>query len=187
MHTERTNLLPKSAIRSLRRSYFFRLATVATVLALLLLLVHGILLIPTYLYTVGEVKRETTQLATLSASFQSSSEGAIQKRINEMRSDASYLATLGELPTGSSAIAGILTVAHPGIHLYGFTFTAPVTATSSAKMTVSGRASTRDTLRQYALSLGALPYVENADLPISAYAKEKDIDFTISITGRLKP
>ncbi len=54
-------------------------------------------------------------------------------------------------------------------------------------MTVSGMAATRDALRQYATALGGLPYVSKADLPISAYAKDSDITFTITLTGTLTP
>jgi len=48
-------------------------------------------------------------------------------------------------------------------------------------------ADNRETLRQYLGVLDALPQVAKAELPISAYAKEKDIGFTITLTGTLEP
>jgi Tfp pilus assembly protein PilN len=54
-------------------------------------------------------------------------------------------------------------------------------------MEISGIADTREDLRSYESALSALPFVTNADLPISDYAKASAIPFTITLTGSLAP
>lgn len=185
-YSELSNLLPASKKRALRREYFVRLATVALGLATLLVIVHGILLLPAYLYTHAEVSSEQAQLDRMAASASSAQEQAVNAQINSVQSDIKYLSRLSSLPTASDAVRAIIAVPHTGVTLSGFTYTAP-TATAPAQMEVTGVASTRDTLRAYVALLGQLPYVSNADLPISAYAKDSAIPFTVTLTGSLKP
>lgn len=184
--SELSNLLPIAKTRALRREYFVRLVVVAMGLATILVIAHGMLLIPSYLYAHTEVAREQDELNRIAASASSAQEKAIKAQINSVQSDITYLGRLSTLPTASGATRAVLAVPHPGITLSGFTFTAP-SNTSSAQMTVTGTASTRDALRSYVSSLGQLSYVSKADLPISAYAKDSAIPFTVTLTGSLKP
>lgn len=184
--SELSNLLPRAKSRALRREYFVRLVTVAFGLATLLVIIHGVLLLPAYLYTHTQVAREQAELDRIAASASSAQERAVNAQINAVQADISYLGRLSTLPTASGAIRAVLTVPHPGITLSGFTYTAP-TNTAEAQMTVTGTASTRDALRSYVSSFSQLSYISKADLPISAYAKDIAIPFTITLTGSLKP
>jgi hypothetical protein len=187
LYTELTNLLPRSAVRAFRREYFVRLVTVGLLLMTVVTVIHGVLLIPAYLYAHAQVTREQQELASMAASASSVEERDINSRIAAVKSDITYLGRLGTQPAASTAVKALLSVPHPGITLRGFTFDAPTAAKEPAKMAVIGTASTRDSLRSYTESLGNLPYVTKADLPISAYAQEKDIPFTITLTGTLRP
>lgn len=187
LSTELTNLLPRSSVRGLRREYFVRLTTIALLMATVGIVIHGILLFPAYLYTHAQVAQEQHELDTMAASASTAEEQSINAQIAAVKADITYLGRLGTQPTASAAVRAILTVPHPGVSLSGFTYTAPLTASSSAQMTVSGTASTRDSLRGYVESLGQQPYVTKADLPISAYAKESAIPFTVTLTGSLRP
>lgn len=184
--SELSNLLPAAKVRALRREYFIRLVTVTFGLATLLIVIHGVLLVPAYLYAHTQAAREQEELDRIAASASSAQERAVNAQINAVQSDIAYLGRLASLPTASGAIRAVLAVPHPGITLSGFTFTAP-TNTAQAEMTVTGTASTRDALRAYVASLGQLSYVSKADLPISAYAKDSAIPFTVTLTGSLKP
>jgi len=182
-----TNLLPRQGIRALRREYFVRVVTVALALGVVALIIHGALLMPSYLYARAEVSREQAELDRINASSSSEEEKEISARVGAVKADITYLGRLRTSATASGAIKAVLAVPHPSIALSGFTFTAAVGTSTPASMTISGTADTRDSLRQYVGSLGALPYVSNADLPISAYAKDADIPFTITLTGTLTP
>ena len=187
MSNELTNLLPEFRKRSFRRQYFLRLGTATLVALEFLVLLHGILLLPTYLYARNEVARGTAALAALNASADTAGEAALAARKETLNATATNLSKLKDAPTASAALRAALAVPRTGITLNGFTFTAPAAANTPARMQLTGVAASRDTLRQYAAALGTLPFVTNADLPISAYAQETDIDFTITLSGTLRP
>lgn len=184
--SELSDLLPERKKRGLRREYFVRLITTAFGLAILLIIVHSILLVPSYLYAHAQAAREQETLDRIVSSASSAQERGVNAQINAVQADIKYLGRLASLPTASNAVRAVLVVPHPGVTLSGFTFSAP-TNTGQARMTITGTASTRDTLRAYVASLGELSYVSKADLPISAYAKDSAIPFTVTLTGSLKP
>jgi Tfp pilus assembly protein PilN len=186
MLSELTNLLPTSRIRAFRRGYFLRVAALACMLLTGLVIVHGLLLVPSYLYAHTEEKREATQLAGLNASLQTSEEKQVQTRLTQLSANVAYLNTLASSTAASAALRAVLAVPRTGITLSGFTF-APAAGSQPGTMEISGMAATRDSLRAYALALGQLPFVSNADLPISAYAQDNNIPFSISLTGTLRP
>ncbi|CAN5714075.1 hypothetical protein BH11PAT2_BH11PAT2_09010 [soil metagenome] len=187
MYPELTNLLPASFIRDLRQGYFVRVVTVAIFLAVFLVFVHGLLLVPSYLYASSRVASEQKELDTITNSLQTSQEKEASVRIGALRTNVSYLGRLSSLPIASAAVRSLLAVPRNGIRLGGFTFTAPEAAGSPGTMTLTGVATTRDTLRQYTLSLQGVSFITSVDLPISAYAKESDIPFTITLKGSLTP
>ena len=130
-HTELTNLLPRYSIRALRREDFIRVATVALGLGVLVIIAHGILLFPAYLYARSEVKREQAELDSMTASATSAQEKEISARITSVQEDIEFLGRLNSQPTASGAVRALLATPHTGISLTGFTFTAPKPASKS--------------------------------------------------------
>ncbi len=188
MMRELTNLLPPDRARALRRVYFLRLAVVGTLLFAGVAVVHGVLLLPTYLHVQGAVMEREAVLASLSG--EGVEEEEIGTRIKALSSDSAYLGRLGTLPKASAAVARVIELPRPGVTLYGFSFMPQLPASDAvagATMTVSGIAATREALRTYVASLEAAPYIDAADLPISAYAKERDIEFSITLSGPFLP
>lgn len=183
MPIDQINLLPSLDQRGLRRRYFMRLGTVALVAGMLVLAVHTLLLVPTYLFARSQVRAEQASLDTLTAASQSSEEREVRTRQNALTATITSLNALSGAPTASASLRAVLAVARPGVALTGFSYQAPDPKTGLGTITVSGTASTRDALRSYDSALGALSFVKNADLPISAYAKETQIPFTITLTG----
>lgn len=187
MFPELTNLLPKSLIRAFRRGYFLRLGTVACGLIASVVFIHGLLLLPSYIFAQTEVKRETVELATLNARLQTSEEAQVRTRLTSLSNNVAYLNKLATTTAASAALKAVLIVPRSGITLTGFTFTPIGPSGGPGSMGLTGKAATRDALRAYALALGQLPFVTNADLPISAYAQDNNIPFTITLTGTLRP
>lgn len=185
--SELTNLLPEARKRKFRRRYFLRLATVLLILLSLLTLLHGVLLLPTYLYAYNEVTRSKAELALRQASEDAAGEIELTARQAKLVAISADLGQLASTPAASTLLRNLLVVPRPGIALTGFTFTAPSGTGTVARMQVTGVAGSRDALRQYARALGQLPFVTSADLPISAYAKETNINFTITLSGTLQP
>jgi hypothetical protein len=186
MYNELTNLLPRSKAKMLRRDYFIRLTTVGVFLLVVLVIIHGILLIPSYLYAHQEVATESTALDRVSKSLATTQAQQVQSQLSTLQSEATYLTRLSSTPEASVTLRAILAVPHQGISLTGFSFT-PASGGTPGTMTVSGIAATREELSSYDQALGALPFVSNANLPISDYAQESKIPFTITLTGSLQP
>lgn len=181
MELELTNLLPEERIRTLRQIYFFRLAVVAVLLLSGVTVVHGVLLLPSYMYLRNQVGERAASLAALTSTLAGSEEKEISTRVAALAQDSAHLARLSSVPKASAAIRAIAALPRSGIRLTGFSF-APKEGAEST-MLVSGVATTREALRTFEQSLAGEPFISSADLPISAYAKESDISFTISLTG----
>ena len=182
MSANLTNFLPPERIRALRGDYRLRVATLSALLLAALVLVHGILLIPAYLYLSDKAEADRARLAELSGGNGEGTASAAA-RTSALEQDSARLLAIASSTPASDLVAAIMTVPHPGITLVGMSYDAG----ASPRLILTGTASTRDTLRAYDLALAALPYVANAELPLSAYAKESQIPFTITLTGTLRP
>lgn len=181
-----TNLLPLDRQRALRNAYFLRLGTVALSFLAVLVLVSAALLVPSYMYVVGQAQNEREALAVLEAQLSSSEEQEVVRRLTELERDARYLSTVGANVSATRVFESILLEPRAGTTLTGLTFTPP-SGKAEGKVTLSGKAATRAALRQYQATLSAMPNVTSAELPISAYAREVDIPFTITVSGLFTP
>lgn len=179
-----TNLLPEDRRRALAREYLLRLVALVGAAASVLVLIHAALLAPSYIYLSEEVTTRTEHLSDISALAGSSQEGALGERSAKVEADAQALSILVSLPAASPVIEDILALPRFGVSITGLSVT-PSLEGGEAKMSVSGIASTRETLRRYYQALSALPFVASAHLPLSVYASEAEIPFTIALTGTL--
>jgi Tfp pilus assembly protein PilN len=180
--TALTNLLPADAARAVRRGYFMRLAGVIVIALSLLLVVHALLLLPSYIYLKREVADRTQHLAQLDQALAQDSDKQAAQRLTAIRDNAAYLETLSAIPTSSGAVRLVLSVPHAGVTLSGFSY-GPTPDGKQQSMRVTGTAATRDALRNYDLALSSVPWASSVDLPISAYASESNISFSLTIEG----
>ncbi len=186
MHRELLNLLPADRARRAKRDYFIRLGVVSLVALAGVVIASGALLVPTYLYVNQQVAMRQERIATLDSELGATQGKETSKRLAALGSTAGYLARLATTTTATAALRGVLATPRAGITLSGFTYAAPAGA-AKGKMSVKGVAATRESLRAYNDALTALPFVSLVDLPISAYAKERDIPFVITLSGALTP
>ena len=182
-----TNLLPVSARRRLRQSYLLRFVVIALMLATGVVIIHGTLLVPSYLQAASAVKDAEVERTRLQAQTTTAEEQAAQAQLVSLRADIARLTQAHDLPSGSESLYGVLKVPRTGISIRGLSYTAAQTATSSAQMTVAGIAASRESLRQFVGALEDAPGVTAAELPISAYARETAIPFSITLTGAPTP
>ena len=181
MPSDPPNLLPEDRVRAFRRGYLFRLGTVAELLLTAGIVVSGTLLIPTHVFLQNQISLHQQKLVQLSLTNASADEKDFESRLATLSTNAARIQELNQTRSESSVLASVLALAHPGVQLRGFTFT-PLTTKAPATVVVSGTADTRDDLRQYQLILQEAPFVTAANLPVSAYAKDKDIDFSITLS-----
>lgn len=182
MDTELTNLLPLDRMRAFRREYFFRLLTVFVVGCGLLVFAWGFLLLPSYMYLSKTIAAKEATITALGNAFKNADQQAADTELSTLVHNAAYLNSLSKESSVSAALAAILALPRPGVKVTGFSFVPPKGSTAGT-LSVSGVAASRDALRSYNLALEAVPGVTSADLPVSAYARESNITFTITLTG----
>lgn len=181
MYPELTNLLPEDRTRVLRRDYFLRLCTVAALFASALVVIHTVLLLPAYVLLDQEVRTREVRLASISSALASSDEAVLEKRLTTLAEQAALLTTLGTVPSASNVFSDVLAVPHAGVALSGFSFT-PSAGKAAGMLSVNGIARTREDLRQFQIALQNATFAASVDLPVSAYAKDTDINFVVTIT-----
>lgn len=180
MDNEPINLLPQERQRALAREYLLRLGTVAAFMLTALAFVAGLLLLPTYVFLSRSAATKEAHLANVESALSSENEAALSAHLAALSSDAELLIALGRAPSASATIRDVLAISRPGIALSGFTYTPA--GNGPGTLAVSGIAATRDALRTYQLALQKAPFAASAELPVSAYAKDANIVFTITIT-----
>ena len=181
MHNDLTNLLPQERQSALSRDYFLRLSVVAAGFLTALMVIASALLIPAYLLLVGNMKANEARLANVESRLSSSNETALSNRLTALSSDAAILTALANAPSASAIMRMLLAVPRPGVTLANLVYT-PVLGGVPGTLSISGTAATRDVLRRYQLALQNTPGIHSADLPVSAYAQDTNISFTIMVT-----
>ncbi|MEK7144474.1 MAG: hypothetical protein AAB794_01265 [Patescibacteria group bacterium] len=181
MDTELTNLLPRERQHALSRGYFLRLGVVLIISVTILVCIAGLLLIPTYVFLTQSAAAKQAHLANVESILASSNEAEISTHLAALSRDATVLVALENVPSASTILRSALAAPRPGISLSAFSYT-PANGTAPGTLAISGIAATRDALRTYQLALQNDPFASAANLPVSAYAKDRDISFTISIT-----
>lgn len=181
MDNELTDLLPSARRKAISREYFSRLGVIATALATVLVLAAGVLLLPTYVFLSETASMKKTHLDNVKSTLSSSNEKELSARLSALSSEAADLKALATRPSASVVIRAALAVARPGVTLSGITYT-PVVGKNPGTLALSGVAATRNALRNYQLALQGASFATAADLPVSAYAKDADIAFVITVT-----
>lgn len=184
MNEELTNLLPDDRKKALRRLYAIRLSSIVVYLLSFLILSTVALRIPVYLYQFQKMNLQKQELALVTSRLNDTQGKEVSVRFKALNDNIAYLSRLATTTSITTASAAILAIPHQGVIISGFSYI-PQTKSTGERMTLTGRAATRESLRQYVSALSSQS--RNADLPISSYAKETDIPFSITVTGTLTP
>lgn len=181
MNRELTNLLPPERQRSLFREHVLRMCVVAVVLAIVLTLVSAVLLFPTYVFLSKSYTIKEDRLVGIESAISSADGTAFSARLSALSGDVEVLTKLGSTRSVSEIVRTALAIPHLGIAISGLAYS-PATGKNSGILAVSGIATSRDSLRNYQMALQGAPFSTSAVLPVSAYAKDSDIVFTITVT-----
>ena len=158
-----------------------RLTAVTAVMGAILAIAAAALLIPTYTYLLQAREASNARLADARKNLAAVEGTDFAKRLEALEGEARKIAALATTTPASALVRTLLTVPRPGVILSDIQYTPPGSA-KAGTLAVSGVASTRNDLRAYQLSVQAAPRVASADLPVSSYAKDQNLPFTITIT-----
>jgi hypothetical protein len=179
MEETENNLLPATRKKAFMRAYRMRVGISVALAVIALVLFAGLLLVPTHRFLSKSIEMKQEHLTSVESVLNVSNETE-QKRFNEFSKDAAALMALKDAPSSVKTIETILAVPRAGITLLNFSYTPPKEEIGRS-IAVSGTALTRDALRQYQLALQGVFGVSRAELPVSAYAKNVHIPFTVTV------
>ena len=181
MNNTLTNLISSERQGALRRDYFIRYCVVIVICITILIFVAAILLLPTYVFLSKSLSAKENHLANIESKISSADEAILSARITNLSRSVVILMRQVKTSSTSDVVRDLLAIPRPGIAISGFTY-APAVGKIPGIVTVSGTAVTRDSLRGYQISLQNTQFIRTVDLPISVYAKDSDISFTVTIT-----
>lgn len=180
------NLLPEMRKDALTRMYLLRLAVVGILTLFGVLLVHAVGMLPSFLHIQQLQAVYEADLAGLGEKLAGLEEKTIRARVTTLEARAQELQKTIDGSTASRLLRAVTAVPHLGIKIDHLSFTRGK-GDQTPSMIIAGVATSRESLRAYSTTLSLLPYVTKADLPISSFAKETDIPFSITLTGPLTP
>lgn len=180
MHSDLIDLLPSERKNTLAREYVLRRSVVSLVFVTLLTIVAALLLLPTYVLLSGSARAKEAHLATIESTFSSTSGTTFSARLAKLSDNVAILSALAHAPSASATLRSALAIARPGVTLSTIAYT-PAEVAGSGKLVLSGIAATRAALRSYQLMLSSASFVSSANLPVSAYAKDTNITFSITV------
>ncbi len=185
MYSKPINLLPSSEVKHVHKEYLVRLWTVVIIALSILVLIQIALLFPSYRILKVKHNQLNTTYQYLSQ-ITAQNIASIKIRINTLNKQATFFSTLSEAPSATAAIKQVLSVDRAGIVLKGITYTAPKKG-KQAQIIIGGIASDRRTLQIYQELLQSTPYISSAHLPVSVYAKDTNIKFSMTLIGSFLP
>lgn len=180
MTEQSINMLPPARRERLAREYFVRLGVLFLSLVTVMTVVASVLLIPTYIYLTQNLEARQQYAASLGDGG-ATSLTEISERRKALASRVATLTPLMTEPSVSELVRNVLAAPRTGVAILSLSYSRGV-ATNPGVLLVSGTAATRDALQAYQRTLQAAPYVSTAEVPVSAFAKDADLPFTITVT-----
>lgn len=179
--TNLTDLLPPERRRKEQNEYFLRLSVVAALMATALVFVAALLLVPTYFFLSQEVQSRQTQFAETAATLASAGGSTLSTQLAQLTSETTRISELKTTPSAVAAITEALSVSRTGVTLSAFSYTPPGNGVQGT-LVITGSAATRAALQNYQTALQGTPFASSVNLPVSAYANDANITFTVTIT-----
>lgn len=171
------NLIPPQAKKSLLLEYWVRVTSTWLVLWSITLIVSAVILLPTYVLIGGQVdvyKTSAEEASQKVASFKD-----VSKDLFRASQEAKILVDEAALPNLSDFINLVESLQGSDIELNQINLSRNNQEINP--MIISGSAKDRQALASFRDRLLAKEEITSADLPISNLARDKDIQFTITV------
>ncbi len=172
------NLISPDARRRITTEYWVRVITVWLFLLTVAAMLAGAFLLPPYMLVTSQVRSFVAE-AEAAKALVANGDGTARALI--IASDQARLLIDAERTLRFTAIIDeLVQVVDEGIVVREYNFLR--TASGVAPVQVGGVAETRQSLAAFRDALLAQPLVTAVDLPISSFAKDRDIQFLITLT-----
>lgn len=174
------NLIPNSVKAQILKDYKKRRGVLWIFGALVFSCTLLIFILPTYAYVLFEEKNMRIDAELVKNSSQLKKADEVVGTIKETNEQLKALSAIGNPIRPMDTIGKAMQVKDGFIHIEEIEYK-EVTATTSS-LVLKGVADRRESLREFVTKLEATKGFSAVVLPVSNFAKEKNIDFSISIT-----
>jgi len=176
------NLLPKTEKGTLRREYRTRLAIVVLWLSFATFLIASFLLLPSFVLSSAKEKAAVHRFTTLSAEVERESGAKFRDKLADIQSRLKFFSRKAPAAHWHELLAQLVSRKTDTISLTTVSFAGGEDGTR--QVIIAGTARDRAGLRAFAKSLERVSFFEKVAVPISNYAKDTDIEFSVHITGK---
>ncbi len=178
MNKHRINLLPAQRVAALEQVTLVRFGVTVCVGIAIAALIGSLLLVPVRLMLHQAILEKEGELASLQTASTTSDRITIGERLDRLLKNVAAVKALSGSGSASTALRNVLEIPREGIVLTGLTYTPSQPST----LIVTGVAATRDNLHDYQAALQRAAFVRASQLPVSSYAKNMQVPFTITLT-----
>lgn len=180
------NVLPQEEKSAVEKEYKLRRLVVLTMLLVVTLCIGMVLMFPTYLNSHINNQNVSEALRLVSEELsKGSTKVTTPEEVASLREKITILNASKQQASPYAIFFQVLKVKTANIRVADFVYKKGE-APEPDTLVLIGNSRTRDALTQFDRALEAQSQFASVDLPISNLAKDKDIDFTLTITLRQK-
>ena len=181
-----SNLLSPQEIKHIKLLYRKRVIVVAFRLLIVLSIIAGVCLVPSYIYS----KQEESDLLATKAMYEQRETGELKQSLISAINDINtrltgFNETTFSSPIVASFIDPIMKARVASVYISKLDY-ATTANTSVASVEIAGVATSREDILTFAGNLKNIPGVTAVDVPITNFIKESNMPFTITINVNLK-
>ncbi len=172
------NLIPQTAKRSVVREYWTRVVSVWLFILSFVLFIATTLLLPAFITVSTQIDAYTTSAEAALSEVDNYNLSSVT--LVDANKQAQFILLNRDLPSYMELVKKIEFSQNDGIIINRFEFQSD--GTKLKPISISGKATTRESLAQFRETLLSDTDIETVFLPISNLAQDKDISFVITIT-----
>lgn len=176
------NLLPPNEKQNIIKEYSSRKFILMGIFAAALGLIGFVSLIPAYLLSEARLREVTGDLARLEGKDSANVMTELTKSLSQVNLKLSILKTAPSEHAANDLLKMVIDERGGGIRVSGFLYKRNLDKDSV--ISVNGVARDRESLSQFVERLKKNPLFSKVDLPVSNFAKDKNTEFSLQITGK---
>ena len=175
------NLLPQPEKAALTQEYRLRLAIVILLMSFTTFVVSSILLVPSVLLSSQKEKSAEDRFALLTKSVEKGGVSELEEILREGKIVLKLVSHKDPKVSLSESLMRIVSAKPQQISLNNFSFVRD--GTEKVKVDISGVAENRAALLSFEKTLEQTGLFEKVTVPVSNFARDSDIEFTIQTVG----
>ncbi len=169
------HLLPEKEKKVLEAEYRYRLLLVGLIFILASLVVASVFLLPSYLLSARRLTDVSVRNDQVKNEIKTKTDPSISTFLSTLKDNLAALKPTQKTPNFSTLVKEITDKKTTGIGIDSF-------SRDGKGIIIGGQADNRDNLIRFSRDLQMVADFSKVDLPISDFAKDKNINFSITIT-----